>query len=462
MQVKTIRRDGTIERSVLIGMIMNKTVLGTIAGQWTKSMFPAPWSNIIADWCIDHYQKYNKPPKEAIRGYFAEASQRLDRDTTQLVGTLLETMEDEFARIKHTIDPQYLIDKASKLFEAKRLKDMADRVSAALELGDVDKARAETESFRRVELGMGSRVMVLTDPGAPDRMLAAQGQAIIQYDGALGNFFSTALARDSLVSFMSKEKGGKSFWLLDMAFRALQQGRKVAYFETGDNSEPQVLARMFARITGRPVKADRYRLPISMEPWGGGRKPPLIEFDDAYYDEPIQIDEINEARARIVEEVGDNWALSCGENSSVSVHDIRNKLENWELDGFRPDVIVVDYADILKPLDGRAETRDQINANWKALRALSQRTHALVLTATQTDAGSYETWLLSRGNFSEDKRKYAHVNGMIGINQIASEKVLGVCRLNWIVLRELEFSEERCVCCVGNLGYANPAMLSTF
>ena len=80
---------------------------------------------------------------------------------------------------------------------------------------------------------------------------------------------------------------------------------------------------------------------------------------------------------------------------------------------------------------------------WKALRRLSQEKHCLVMAPTQADAASYDAYTLTAKNFSEDKRKLGHVTGMLGLNQIEEEKVAGIMRLNWIVLREAPFSIDR-------------------
>lgn len=68
----------------------------------------------------------------------------------------------------------------------------------------------------------------------------------------------------------------------------------------------------------------------------------------------------------------------------------------------------------------------------------------MVITATQSDADSYDTDLLKLSNFSEDKRKYSHVTAMFGLNQDKDgrEKKLGVLRLNELVIREGEFSSS--------------------
>jgi hypothetical protein len=127
-------------------------------------------------------------------------------------------------------------------------------------------------------------------------------------------------------------------------------------------------------------------------------------------------------------------------------------------------VVVIDYADILAPEPGatKEDYRHQINVTWQALRRLSQDYHVLVVTATQSDASSYGARILRREHFSEDKRKYAHVTGMVGINQTEEEQGKGIFLLNWILLREGSYSPGRCVHVAGCLAIANPAIVSAW
>ncbi len=154
--------------------------------------------------------------------------------------------------------------------------------------------------------------------------------------------------------------------------------------------------------------------------------------------------------------------LSCHPNSTLSITGMRAILATWEREDWSPDVIVIDYADILAPPVGETDIREKINTNWKQMRAMSQSLHCLVVTASQTDARSYDATTIGRSHFSEDKRKLAHVTGMLGINTTPEEKIDGVQRLNWVVLREGEYSEGQCVHVAGCLAIANPAIRSTF
>jgi hypothetical protein len=155
------------------------------------------------------------------------------------------------------------------------------------------------------------------------------------------------------------------------------------------------------------------------------------------------------------------FKISAHPNSSLAVEDIKgilNDLQNQE--SWNPDVIIIDYADILDMDRGGFEGRDRYNEVWKRLRSLSQQLHCLVVTATQADAQSYTEKVVRRSNFSEDKRKLAHVTACYGINQIEEEKTRGLMRLNYIARREGEYSEGKCIWCASCLGIGNPAKKS--
>ncbi len=77
---------------------------------------------------------------------------------------------------------------------------------------------------------------------------------------------------------------------------------------------------------------------------------------------------------------------------TLTVTEIRQVLDIWERqDGFVPDVIIIDYADLMSSDDAKvSEFRHRQDYIWKSLRGLSQERHVLVVTATQADSESYE------------------------------------------------------------------------
>jgi replicative DNA helicase len=158
---------------------------------------------------------------------------------------------------------------------------------------------------------------------------------------------------------------------------------------------------------------------------------------------------------------GRGLRVSSHPNNSISARDIRATLDTWEhFDGFIPDVVVIDYADILAPIDNRKEHRHQQNETWQTLRGLSQERHCLVITATQADADSYDRHHLSLNNFSEDKRKYGHVTAMLALNQTQEEKATGIMRIGVLLAREGEVDARSEVAILQCLRAGQPCLAS--
>lgn len=254
-----------------------------------------------------------------------------------------------------------------------------------------------------------------------------------------------------------------TWWLIEMAWRALTQGRRVAFFEVGDMSQRQLLNRFYTRITKYPSDPGVIKIPtyLNHEP---DTPNAYTEFQEKEFDEGLSPERAKSIMRKAQKKYGkDKLKLSVHANSSINVAGMESVLQTWERENqWTPDVVLVDYADILAPPVGVIESRDQINATWKQLRAMSQRRHCLLATATQTDADSYKVGILSRSNFSEDKRKFAHVTGMLGLNVSEEDKDNQITRLNWVLRREKKFSDSKICHVAGCLDIGAPAILSTF
>jgi archaellum biogenesis ATPase FlaH len=154
--------------------------------------------------------------------------------------------------------------------------------------------------------------------------------------------------------------------------------------------------------------------------------------------------------------------ISTHANGTLSVEEMKAILNTWEQqDGWVADIIIVDYADLLTT-KGNQEERHKQNNIWKALRGLNQETNTLLITATQSDAAAYEQDTLRLKNFSEDKRKYAHVTAFYGLNQDSKgrEKNLGVLRINELLLREDGFDANRQVTVLQAMSIGRPILTS--
>lgn len=466
MQVEN--RNTNDVRRVLIAMVLDRYVIAKVsaiasARKTEEGLFNSPWANLVAGWAIKHYEKYGEPIGKHIQVRFESWSGKgqRDPDTIKAVERLLSGLSKE-SSTSSLKSSEFLVDMAEALFQRVALERMARQVLAHVEVGNVEKAKAVYQSW-----AMPVATVDITDPFTltaedyEDIITANSNDVLLEYEQALNTFYQDTFSRDSFVAYLGPEKRGKSFHLMDVVVRGVQQNRRVAYFEVGDMSKRQVLRRMASRITGKPWKPGEFKLPRAIHTEDGSYE---IECDTVNL-EPMSGAEVARAFSRLKKKAGlqDNLLrLSCHPNSSITIEQIRSTTLAWSLQGWTPDLIVIDYADILAPISGHAETRDQINETWKRMRRMSQELHCCVVTATQADAASYSAERLDMTNFSEDKRKFAHVTAMIGINQKEKEKSDQVQRLNYLVLRDSEFTSEKTVFIGNALKIAHPTVCSSF
>lgn len=471
MALKVTKRDGTGERSVLIGMVVSKTVLGQIAHRWEPpGLFPSRAANLIGGWCVEHYHRHRVAPGRDIVGYFDRWAAATDRDpeTVAAIETLLSGLSDEHARLKNQFSsPDYVIDLASRLFNRHRLAELRSAIDGDLARGDNERAESRVSQFRRIELGTGSYVDVLSDDADADFESAFDQKVdvLVRYPDAAGEFFGHSLCRDGFIAFMGKEKVGKSRWVFDVAWRGLEQGRNVAYFQLGDLSKNQELTeRLAVRLCGRPLLSGRWAYPISMDASGRGLPDVGLDIRDA--ERPLAASDVRAARRELRERIGDTvgnrWRMTAVPAGSLSMTGVNEILAGWERDDWIPDVVALDYADIMAPIDRRADKLEQIHDTWMAMRALSQRMHCLVVTATQTNRAGFDVRTLRREHVGGDHRKLAEVTGMVGINQMPEEKEYGLYRLNWVVQRTLDFGETTCLWTASCLAINDPCLFSSF
>lgn len=445
--MRSRRVQGGHERQVLIAMIVNRPVLSAVSAKWEPGMFSSKWANIIGGWCVKHFRQYKKPPGKDIVTIFEDWSEAKERDkeTVQLIDKFLASLSAEYASLKKELNVDYIMDLAGNYFTKVKQKQLGESIIAAVEEGNLTEVEELVQKYSKVDVSSSEGTDLFAEPNVMEKAFDAKREPLITYEHGLGVFYGDALERDGFIAFMGMEKVGKTWCLMDVAWTAILQHKKVAFFEVGDLSRDQVVRRFAVRAAQVPMKPRVVSIPTNIiydEEAG-----PIVNFEEKKFKKGLDYSTAWEAMQLFIKKnkIEPNaLRISTHPNSSISILGVQSIIDSWERQGWVPDVVIIDYADILEPISGQVDSRDQINATWKKMRAMSQEYHCLVVTATQVKASAYEDETLGKMHFSEDKRKFAHVTGMVGLNQTNKDKRAGVVRYNWTVLREEEFIETQC------------------
>lgn len=487
--------DKLMEKRILSGMIVSDRFLGGVVPIFRLSYMTSRAARVVAKWCIDYWEQYGKAPKQHIEDIYHSSlrSGELDESMEEFVELLLDGLSDEFVEesIEASFNAEYLLDQAEQFFKRASLNILVEDMRKHLSKGSILDAEVELSKYSRVQRLLSPGIDPFTDADSIREAFEYSTTPLFKLPGRIGKMLNSQWTRDSFVSFLAPEKRGKSFWLQELALRAYRSRCNVVMFETGDLSKSQRIRRIHSYISkahfrGKEdrevlypvldcIKNQSNRCSRAERSCGLGIEVPsqwesarhLTEIYQAearrgyspccsckdekgfrgavWYDmrqsKGLEWTEALKNSRRWTETMkGKRFKLSVHDNNSLNVSDIRSQLDIWEqVEGFVPDVIVIDYADIMAPESRKDEYRHQENERWKALRALSQNRHCCVITATQADAASYGKRKLALSNFSEDKRKYAHVTAMYALDQTEHEKKSMLMRIGELVVRDKNF-----------------------
>lgn len=508
-----------IERKIIIGLITQDDFIKQVYLELKSEYFVSDTAKILWEWCRDYFSDFQKSPGVQIENiFFEKVRSKTIPDTLaeELEQNILPGLSEEYE--KENVNIKLLVKQTRRYVKERKLQILKDELEVLIDKGEYDIAEKKVESFQNAETSEDE--VSLNNPEAVVYIREAMDttrESVIVYPGVIGTFWNNQMIKGGFVALLAPEKRSKSMFLLDAAMRASKQGKQVAFFQAGDMTRSQQIRRILLYISHRTDKEEQvgiYYTPIKDcvknqlntcnkhirecnfgifedKSWDEATlkkevtKDMLIEimeqekdylpcyncrdyitnsYGTIYYQKTkIKLLSVKEAERKWKEQFIKNnrdFKLSTHANGTLTVGKIKQILYTWKIkDGFHPDLIVIDYADLLE-IDQYREERHKQNMVWKQLRGLSQEQNALLLTATQSDAASYEQDTLSLKNFSEDKRKYAHVTAMYGLNQDKSgrEKKLGILRINELVLREDEFDINRQVKVLQNLRISRPVL----
>lgn len=196
--------------------------------------------------------------------------------------------------------------------------------------------------------------------------------------------------------------GGKSMMLVKFAATALLDGKNVVYY-TLELSEDVVGQRFDACINDIKLKH--------------------------VWDYPEYISE----KLEDVAALGGGLKIKEFLEGGVTVNTIKAHLKTLEIEGFFPDVIIVDYLGLMKPLGSYAEKRHALTDIAEGLRNIANNYRVPVLTAHQTNRTAIQEERITTAHIGESLGIIATVDLALGLGRPdemkeANQAMLGIIK----------------------------------
>lgn len=476
--------SSAIEKRILTALIVSTQFNYEIDHLINFDYFTNSFIKTVARWCVDFFDTYEQAPFDHIQDIFEGRKPELKEEDIELINTLLTDISKKY-ELDSGLNVEYSVAQALEFFRLRQLQMTSSNIDILLARNDIDAAEEQINDYTKIAKITSGWINPFDIENTESVFRSTEG--MFKFPGPLGDFLGE-FDRGWLVGIAAGFKRGKSWAMQEVAVAAMQQRLKVAFFSL-EMYKDSSNERFYKRLLGadseeggiaiypcfdcgrnqdgsckKEERTNRTTLLVS------GTKPKFStklkytvctycrtskndkdrgEFQVAWWKEAIDRPAFNktnvqthiEAISKIYE---NNYRFKNYPRFSANTSDIMRDLDILERsEGFVPDVIIVDYADILKPeaIGGSVDVSN-LDDTWKSLSRLAGERRALVVTASQLTRAGIDKKQVKSADMALWIGKLGHVDVFYTLNQVPEEKEDGVMRVGLMAHRYADFNEN--------------------
>jgi KaiC/GvpD/RAD55 family RecA-like ATPase len=402
-------------------------------------MFETPEMRKAAEWVLEYFDI----SKKTIKGRLPELLIRFSKNRIPNVDfDILKKLIDNLTK-PETESGEYEIRCALEWSKFRALEKTQKEFSRALEAKDCDSACSMLANFKPVVRFSGQGIELSKDFGKAVEGFNSQEHVLFRLPGAVGDMLGSIIASD-FIGIVAPMKRGKSWWLIYFAVQAALRGKRTLYINL-EMRDSDICRRVWQALLGIPKHYGRVRYKMPSYDRNYGYQMQEVEREFPEVTEGYLRNEL--ARLQSSSKFA-GIRIESRPTNTFTVSQLEEFIALLEKeDGCIPEVIVVDYADLLRSEYRGTEERHRLNSIWADLRRLSLQLDCAIITASQSGRSTLKGDRdVSGSDVSEDSRKIAHVTKMMTLNQSKEEKADGIMRVESEIQRDGAATYGQVVC----------------
>jgi replicative DNA helicase len=382
------------QEGIFAGLLTDHTWAAQISEVMQPDYFDLRYLAFLSEKYFKYNQKYKCFP--SLQLLVSIIKDELKADNNQ---ALREQVVEFLSRIRNNPnsgDLEYIKEKSLDFCRKQAMKEALEK---SVEFISQDRYDAVLETMKQaVSVGLPTSVGhdFFEDAEARfvkvNRMACPTGLDAIDEKSVLNG----GLGRGELGVIAANTGVGKSHMLVQIGSHALRVGKNVLHY-TFELTETAVGIRYDSNLTGIPSN----------------------EIQDSKQEVMQKYKEMDLGRLIIKEYP----------TGSCSVTTIRNHLEKLALRGFVPNIIIIDYADIMRSTREYDALRLELKLIYEDLRNLAMERGVPIWTASQANRDSSNSDIVGLENMSESYGKAMVADVVISLSRKPAEKATGAGRL---------------------------------
>ena len=376
---------------ILTCLFTDKAFLQQIIDILESKFFENDANRFIVDIVKEYFNEYKAPPtKEVLKVKVTE----IDNDV--LKKTVVEHLKDVYRYIGAE-DLDFVKQQTLDFCKNQNLKGAIIQSVELLKDGEYDaiKNLIDTAMKAGSERNIGHEYMDNIDERYEEsvRNTITTGWEVIDElaDGGLG--------KGELGVMVAPAGIGKSWALVNVAANAVKAGKTVLHY-TLELNEAYVGLRYDSVFTGIAAQNLKYN-----------------------------IDDVKEK----LKTIKGNLVVKYYPTKGASVNTISSHIEKCKMQGIKPDLVIVDYADLLRGTGKTSELRIQLGNIYEDLRGLAGEQEIPVWTASQANRSALQEDVIQADKIAESYSKIMTADFLVSLSRKIEDKVDGTGR--WHVIK---------------------------
>jgi replicative DNA helicase len=369
---------------VLAAMFVDRTFLQQIADIIQSDYFESDANSWLLDILIEHFREYKTPPsKDVLKVKVTE----IDNDV--LKTAVLEQLKEVF-RYMESDDLTFVKDEILKFCKNQEIKRAIMDSVGLLKLGSYDEIKSKIDSAMKAgadtDIGHEYKKDVVARYNEAARHTVTTGWDVID------DLMDGGLAPGELGVVMAPAGIGKSWMLINIGANAIKQNKTVIHY-TLELNENYVGQRYDSVITG--IAAQN-----------------LKNYTDDIEDK--------------LKDISGELIIKYYPTKSVGVMGVKAHIEKTIMLGNKPDLIVVDYADLLKV--SSKDKHEALEELYEDLRGMAGEYGVPVWTATQANRSALEDDVIEADKIASSYGKVMVSDFLMSLSRKVEDKLSGTGR----------------------------------
>ncbi|MDA7494624.1 AAA family ATPase [bacterium] len=344
--------------------------------------FDSSYLRAFVEIVLDYREKYEQHP------HFATLHTEIKKGSNKYDGAVSKQLRDFVVRIQseEINDKAYIKDQAIDFCKKQCLKKAILESANLVKKGDYDSiTKIINEALTRGnDQNFGHDWFMDVDK----RYIRESRSPITTGWHRMDEISKGGLGAKELAVVIAPTGAGKSMVLVHLGAQALTLGKKVVHYtlELADT-----------------VVGLRYDSCLSK-----------VDLKDIMDSKEIVKEKISDIAGKLI--------IKEYPTKSASTKSIKNHLEKLKKQNILPDMVIVDYADLLRPVSSSAEKRHELEGIYEELRGMATEFECAFVTASQTNRGGLNAEVITMESISEAFNKCFVADFIFSLSRTPQDK----------------------------------------